>query len=116
MISCMVTFMKYEKSKDRKVYNFDLDGTLTFNEPWWDIEPKVNEVMKKHLINIFQNGHIIIIWTARNWDVAPETVGWLVKNRIPFHGIMMGKGGADYYIDDKATNALDLLKELEKNE
>ena len=110
----MVKDMKYEKPKERKVYNFDLDGTLTFNEPWWDVEPKVNEVMKKYLIDIFEKGHVIIIWTARNWEYAPETVGWLIKNRIPYHGIMMGKGGADYYIDDKATNAITLTKRLQQ--
>jgi hypothetical protein len=50
---------------------------------------------------LYASGNIIIIWTARNWEFAPETVGWLIKNKIPFHGIVMGKGGSDVYIDDK---------------
>jgi len=106
--------MKFDNIKDRKVYNVDLDGTLTYNEPWWDVTPKVNPIMRDYIRDLLHNGHIIIIWTARPWNFANETVGWLIANKIQFHGLMMGKGGADYYIDDKAINALELTKELEK--
>ncbi len=94
--------MKFDDSGKRKVYAIDLDGTLTGGEPFWDKRPTVNPEMRKVVREIYQSGNIVIIWTARQWEYAPETVGWLVENRIPFHGIMMGKGGADVYCDDKA--------------
>jgi len=31
-------------------------------------------------------------------------VSWLIKHRVPFHGVMMGKGGSDAYVDDKAVS------------
>jgi hypothetical protein len=49
------------------------------------------------------SGHIIIVWTARLWENAPDMVSWLIKHRVPFHGVMMGKGGSDQYLDDKAV-------------
>lgn len=50
---------------------------------------------------------IIIIWTARWWEHAPDLVSWLIKHRVPYHGIMMGKGGSDCMVDDKAVNWAD---------
>jgi hypothetical protein len=51
---------------------------------------------------LYMSGNIIIIWTARWWKEASWLVAWLIKNQVPFHGIMMGKGGSDCYVDDKA--------------
>lgn len=92
----------FDENGDRTVYLFDLDGTLTNGEYFWEQIPTVNEKMRQKLIDLYHAGNIIIIWTARQWDMAPETVGWLITNSIPFHGIQMAKGGADVYIDDKA--------------
>lgn len=99
---------RFKKAKDRLVYNIDLDGTLTYNEPWWSETPKCNPVMKKYVRELVHDGHVVIIWTARGWEHASKTVGWLIANEILFHGIRMDKGGADYYIDDKAINAEDI--------
>lgn len=96
--------MKLEEKRKRIVYNIDLDGTLTNGEPFWDKEPTPNIKNVKYLRELFTGGDIIIIHTARMWEYAPETVGWLIKHRIPFHGVRMGKGGSDCYIDDKSTN------------
>lgn len=99
----------YVESTNRKVYNIDFDGTLTHGEytndptPSFDMIDKVNE--------LYYTGHIIIIWSARQWDNARFMVAWLIKHAIPFHGIMLGKGGTDVYIDDKAINASDFLKD-----
>jgi trehalose-6-phosphatase len=93
--------MKFDNGGKREVYAFDLDGTLTNGEPFWEKEPTPNAGMIEQLRQLYQSGNIVIIWTARQWEYAPETVGWLIKNRIPFHGIQMAKGGADHYIDDK---------------
>jgi len=94
--------MKFDPNGKHEVYNIDLDGTLTNGEPFWEGVPvTANAVMVEALKRIYAAGNIIIIWTARQWEYAPETVGWLIAHRIPFHGLMMSKGGATYYVDDK---------------
>jgi len=93
----------------RDIVNYDIDGTLTLGEAWWEVEPKVNESMKERLVNDYKQGKIIIIWTARQWNAASKTAGWLISNDIPFHGLYMSKGASDMYIDDKAYNAEDMI-------
>jgi trehalose-6-phosphatase len=103
--------MEFDNNGKRKVYNVDLDGTLTNGEPFWTQEPTINPAMLEKVVELYKSGNIIIIWTARQWKHAPETVGWLIKNCVPYHGIQMGKGGADCYIDDKNVLIKDLLDE-----
>jgi trehalose-6-phosphatase len=93
--------MEFNESSKRRVYSIDLDGTLTNGEPFWEVEPTPKQENIDKLRNLYKSGNIIIIWSARQWECAPDTVAWLIKNRIPFHGIYLGKGGSDYYIDDK---------------
>jgi uncharacterized HAD superfamily protein len=102
---------KFEESGKRLVYCVDVDGTLTNGEPFWEGEPTPNEDVIQKVIEKYQQGNIIIIWTARQWEHAPETIGWLAKHGIPFHGIQMSKGGADAYIDDKAIMLEDFLND-----
>jgi len=91
----------YTENKNRKVFNVDFDGTLTTGEYIADpghAQPVIDRVRK-----LYMAGHIIIIWTARWWEDAPDMVSWLIRHRVPFHGVMMGKGGSDAYIDDKSV-------------
>lgn len=104
--------MKF-KTKNRKIVNVDLDNTLTCGEPAWDgIEPTPHIEHIEIIRELYFQGHIIIIHTARLWEWSCETVGWLIKNKVPFHGIMMGKPGTDYYFDDKNCTLEDLRKLL----
>jgi hypothetical protein len=94
--------MIYHENKNRHVFNIDFDGTLTTGEYTNDpgpVMPIINRVR-----DLYCSGHIIIIWTARWWENAPDMVSWLIKHRVPFHGVMMGKGGSDAYVDDKAVS------------
>jgi len=93
--------MQFNENSKRHVYAIDLDGTLTNGEPFWESDPTPNNDAIRSLRDLYKLGNIVIIWTARQWEFAPETVGWLIKNRVPFHGIYMAKGGSDFYIDDK---------------
>lgn len=102
--------MEFNDKGKRKVYNVDLDGTLTNGELFWKQEPTINPAMLEKVIELYKSGNIIIIWTARQWQYAPETVGWLIKNCVPYHGIQMGKGGADCYIDDKNVLIKDMAR------
>jgi len=96
--------VEFNENTDGKVYHVDLDGTLTNGERFWREEPTPRLPVVNALIGLYKKGNIIIIWTARQWKHAPETVGWLIKHSIPFHGIYMGKGGSDAYIDDKSVS------------
>ena len=93
--------MKFDNAGPRKVWNFDLDGVLAVGGPFWECEPEPHQAMIDKVRELYQAGNVIIIWTARQWEYAPETVGWLLKHKVPFHGIYMSKGGADHYVDDK---------------
>ena len=98
-----------ERNGKRKVYNIDLDGILTNGEFFWEKEPTPNVLAIEKVRCLYRSGNTIIIWTARAWEMAPETVGWLIKNRVPFHGVYMSKGGSDCYVDDKNKSLADFL-------
>ena len=86
----------------RDVINVDVDGVLTNGEIFWEETPTVNKEMRKFVQDAYYSmKYVIIIWTTRLWRDAPITVGWLISNQIPFHGIMMQKGASDAYLDDK---------------
>ncbi len=105
--------MKFVEQARNTVIAVDLDGTLTNGERFWDTLPTPNKGMVERIRALYQQGNIIIVWTARAWETAPETVGWLIMNRIPFHALRCDKGGADLYIDDKCINTQDFLKEAQ---
>jgi len=104
--------MEFNENGNRRVYSFDLDGILTLGESFWKQEPTPNRDNIHLLREFYKAGNIIIIWTARQWELAPETVGWLIKNKVPFHGLYMAKGGSDNYIDDKNVLIEDLFGEI----
>jgi len=95
---------------------FDLDGTICHTkketETYSDVLPL--EGAAETLQSLKQQGHYIIIYTARhmktcNGDVSlvKEKVGkitedWLAKHEIPYDELIFGKPLADQYIDDRA--------------
>ena len=119
--------MEFKETGPRRLIAVDFDGTLNNGEPFWVTEPTPNLEVIERVREFYRQGNIIIVWTARQWSIAVETVAWLIKHQVPFHGIMMGKGGADLYVDDKAitpevfihfllTDDSSLRKSLEKQE
>lgn len=101
----------------KAVINIDFDGTLTNGENPFTTDPTPNikniDIVRKIYFKGYQ--YIIIIHTARMWEFAGETVAWLIKHKVPFHGLYMAKGGSDYYIDDKYTTFDDLEKMIEND-
>ena len=89
----------YKENPNRKVYNIDFDGTLTDGE--YISDPRPMKTIINQVESLYRQGNIIIIWTARQWNEAPFLIGWLEKHSVPYHGVMMGKGGSDIYVDDK---------------
>lgn len=97
--------MEFNENANRKVINVDIDGILTNGEKFWEMEPTPDLKTISLIRRLYKKGHIIIIHTARLWECAPDTIAWLTKHHVPFHGIYMAKGGADYYLDDKQISA-----------
>jgi capsule biosynthesis phosphatase len=114
----------------------DLDGTICNlkeeNETYADVKPKPGVV---EILNTWkEEGHVIIIQTARNMatqqsnlgkvlkNVGLVTLEWLERHQIPYDEIYFGKPNGHIYIDDRAfrftqwedfraTNILDLGQE-----
>ena len=97
---------------------FDLDNTLCTGKPYEtaDAFPGVKEM----LLRLKDDGHIIIIYTARgmgtagsNPGVSIKNIGRLTLNQLEEWGfiydeIHFGKPNADLYVDDKAYHANDM--------
>lgn len=99
--------MIYVDNSNRRVYNIDFDGTLTDGSSYEKLVPNHDMIAK--VAELYFAGNIIIVWSARLWSDAPTITGWLIANNIPFHGLMLGKGGSDCYVDDKAIQAEDFI-------
>jgi hypothetical protein len=93
-------------SEEKKRINVDFDKTLTTGEGaayWEEGEDDPDEEMVEWVNEQYKSGHTIVIWTARPWSTAQQTVGMLTKWGVMWHGIRMEKGSADVYIDDKTV-------------
>lgn len=115
----------------------DLDGTICeirkVGESYSDILPKKG--VKEIIDNLKKNGHIIVIYTARNMNTQGHNIGkvlknvgkvtldWLEKYQIQYDEIFFGKPNADLIIDDRCIRFEDwdkidedLIKRLSKSE
>ena len=102
------------------IYCFDLDGTLVTQTQdengkmhYSDALPIFQCIQK--LRNLYEEGHHIIIQTARGSGSGKNyedlTRQQLEEFNIPYHALNIGKKpSADIYIDDKAINVKDWLK------
>ena len=111
----------------------DLDGTICTlkqkNETYADVavKPGAAAFIKK----LRQEGHYIIIQTARNMatcesnlgkvmkNVGKVTLEWLEQNNIEYDEIYFGKPNAHVYIDDRAfrfenweTTSIEILQTM----
>jgi trehalose-6-phosphatase len=90
---------------DRDIIMVDFDGTLTKGGRFWtDDEILPNQEMIDWVNKKYREANCIIIFTARPYEVMRETVAWLIKHGVKYHGINMDKPGAQMYVDDKAFN------------
>lgn len=93
---------------------FDLDQTLCYGRPYSSAMPIPGRA--KLLQDLRNNGHTVIIHTARMMNTHEGNVGKVIKNvakltldQLDFWGfeydeIYFGKPNADIYIDDKALH------------
>jgi capsule biosynthesis phosphatase len=104
---------------------FDLDGTLTRNEPGVAYDCKLlDHTVAARLREYANDGFSIIIYTARNMATYHNSVGhinaqtlpviieWLKRNEIPFDEIHVGKpwcGEDGFYVDDRAIRPAEFV-------
>lgn len=97
---------------------FDLDGTLTHDDPEVDYaERRPNAAVVARLRDYRARGFEIVICSARNMrtysgqlgkinaHTLPVILDWLARHDIPYDEIHVGKpwcGTEGFYIDDKA--------------
>ena len=99
---------------------FDLDNTLVYtNGSDYENSTPIPEAIEK-VRKYKRRGDHIIIMTARGSgskkDQRELTAKQLDEFGIPFDQLFVGlkPGGVDYFVDDKAINALDWLEDEEK--
>jgi hypothetical protein len=81
----------------------DFDHTLTSGESGPSGEDLPDEEMVAWVNHQYDEDNTILIWTARSWDKAHETVARLTEWGVNWHGLRMEKGKADIYVDDKGS-------------
>lgn len=95
---------------------FDLDGVICHikkpNEHYSDVLPLDGAVEKIRMLR--QNGHYIIIHTARHMKttegnvakaiakIGKVTLDWLERHGVEYDEIIFGKPWANVYVDDNA--------------
>jgi capsule biosynthesis phosphatase len=104
---------------------FDLDGTLTLDQPEVPYSSKTcNSELLERLREYKANGFEIVISTSRsmrtyrssighiNAHALPVIIDWLKANDVPFDEIHVGKpwcGDQGFYIDDRAIRPSEFL-------
>ncbi len=81
----------------------DLDGTICTEEKTYSrslAKPQKGAV--KSVNALYDQGHIIIIYSARTWMEFEMTAAWLKTNKIKYHQLVLGKPVGDVWIDDRA--------------
>lgn len=97
----------------------DLDGTICTEEKMYSRALAKQKKNAKETINkLYEQNHIIIIYSARTWMEYEMTYSWLVSNEFKFHQLIMGKPIGDVWIDDRAIrfddNWDDIYNKLKK--
>lgn len=108
----------------------DLDGVIADfkkeGETYADVAPIEGALEKVRALK--ENGHYIIIFTARhmktceanigkvNARIGKQTLDWLDRHEVEYDEIFFGKPWADIYIDDNAFRFSDWNEIDEKGE
>ena len=92
----------------KNTYFVDIDGTIFVYrkfETYKSSEAVVIKSTKQFLQKVHDEGHMIILTTARPEDLREHTVYELVKNNIPYDKMLMGiERGPRYLINDMDPN------------
>lgn len=98
------------------IYSFDIDGTI-FSTKWneskkqYDIKDVNYEIIGK-INDLYYNGCLVVIATARHWDQLGYTKKQLEKHNVKYTTLVMGKPAVDKNIDDRSITPEDFLNEF----
>lgn len=110
----MTLIKEVEDAEERKVIAVDFDKTLTTGEGpnYWEEDEREypNDEVISFINEMYYNGHVILIWTARPWSQAATVESYLVKWEVEYHGLRCNKTGADLFVDDKVENVREVDK------
>lgn len=93
----------------------DLDGTICTEEKTFSrslskpIEGAIESINKLH-----DEGHTIIIYSARSWQEYEMTSHWLRLHKVKHDQLVMGKPIGDVWIDDRAIEFTDWTNVIKK--
>ena len=97
----------------KKTICIDLDGTICDeNGDYAERKPLPGAA---EALAVLAKSHIIVIHTARHFNLYHLTADWLMNHNIIFHSLVMGKPAAALYIDNRGkafTSWENTLKEL----
>ena len=102
--------------KKKITFCFDIDNTIckTFKNYYEKSYPYVNKI--KIINMLFDNGHIIILFTARGMNKYKGDTSIIKKKlynftkkqlnswNVKYHKLLIGKPSYDIFIDDKNLN------------
>lgn len=102
-----------EKQEKKKIYCFDIDGTLCTSTAGQYEQARPLKKRIDHVNKLYDAGHRILLYTARgsttgidHTDLTREQMGqWGVK----YHELKLGKPEYHMIIDDKAINDKDFF-------
>lgn len=91
----------------------DMDGTICTEEKTYSrCLAKPKEAAIETINKLYDQGHTIIIYSARTWMEFEMTSAWLFEHQIKYHQLVMGKPIGDVWIDDRALTFRDNWEEI----
>jgi ribonucleotide monophosphatase NagD (HAD superfamily) len=92
----------------KNTYFVDIDGTIFVYrkfETYKETKAQVIKSSKQYLQQRKDEGHMIILTTARPEDMREHTIMELQKNNVPYDRLIMGiERGPRYLINDLSPN------------
>ena len=92
----------------KNTYFVDIDGTIFVYrkfETYKSSEAQVIKSSKQFLQKVRDEGHMIVLTTARPEELREHTIYELTKNGIPYDKLIMGiERGPRYLINDRDPN------------
>ncbi len=96
------------------IYCFDIDGTLCSDTQgnYPEATPCLEVISK--LNKLYDAGHTIILHTARGFTTGIDwrtlTEHQLKAWNVKYHRLVMGRPGADVYVDDKCIHVSEWIQ------
>lgn len=94
----------------KSIVHIDLDGVIT-KDPLHPKSDCLNAEPNKKVVDwikrVREDNVFVVIYTARKYKYAEDTLEWLDKNNVQYDAINFKKAPYDLLIDDKAVNSYD---------